>query len=401
LTVLSDAAAAAENAAAKDCGIVETIEAAAIAAHESVRRTPELLPILREAGVVDSGGLGLAIILDGFVAALSDTRPSPNLVSGEIAGSSVLTTAAAHLEEGLGYCTEFVIEGGANSQTALRQAMQQIGESVLVVGQPGLLRVHLHTPDPGAALTYAVRDGQISHVKIDNLDRQRQDLLSKKATTPRSPVVVVANGTGFDSLISTYGGIVVHGGQTQNPSTEELLKGIDEAPSQIVFLLPDNRNVIATAEQAARLSTRDVRVLPTVSVPQGLAALLAFNPERGRDENLAAMTDAAASVRTGEVARAARDVSIGGVSATKGQAIGIVDDVMVVAADSPEEAVVEVSNLLIAAANSDIVTLYYGHGVDYARAEECARYLRSRHPSLDIQVVHGGQPNYDYVLSVE
>jgi uncharacterized protein len=401
LTVLSDAAAAADRTALKGCSIAETIRAAATAAHESVQRTPELLPVLREAGVVDSGGLGFALILDAFAAALTGDKLSAAAQPNPDFGAERLIAAGSHNEEDLGYCTEFMVEGGAVTQQELLRSMQRLGTSVLVVGQSGRLRVHLHTPDPGAALSHAVRLGALSRVKVDNLAQQRESLIATVKPVRMSPVVAVASGEGFEALLTGYGAIVVRGGQSQNPSTEELISAIDRAPGKTVFLLPDNRNIVATAEQAARITARTVRVIPTISIPQGISALLSFNPDCGENDNVLAMTGAAASVRTGEVTRSARDVAINGVHAAKGQPIGIIDDVMVVASDSPDAAVLAVCKLMLESGRCDIATLYYGQDVDPAMAETCAHSLQERHEDLEVQVVYGGQPHYDYVLSLE
>jgi DAK2 domain fusion protein YloV len=399
LSVMSDVASAAEAAAEDGRSLTETVSLAAVAGHESVLRTPELLPILREAGVVDSGGLGLALILDGFDSALTGSRLTADSLPQLDFASASLAGHPQAVDE-LGYCTEFVLEAEALPESDLRQAMLQMGTSVLVVGGAGLIRVHIHTEDPGAPLSYAVRHGALSRIKIDNLDHQRDAMIGKRNVS-HLPVIAVVNGDGFESMVAGYGGMSLHGGQTRNPSAEELLRAIDAAPSEPVYLLANNRNVLATAQQAARLSKRDVRVIPTVSVPQGIAALLAFSPDRSGDENVASMTEAAVSVRTGEVTRAARDVAIGGVAAAKGQPIGIIDDAMVVASDTTESACLQVIDLLLNADRSNLATLYYGYGVDQARAEDCARQVRAHHPNLEVEVQYGGQPNYDYVLSIE
>ncbi|HTE84125.1 MAG TPA: DAK2 domain-containing protein, partial [Dehalococcoidia bacterium] len=241
LTVLTDAAAAAEEATANSSSVVEVLEAGTLAARASVARTPELLPILRQAGVVDSGGLGLSIILDGCLAKISNTSSAVLRVPVELENRanqqslSVVCDVPAG-NSSLGYCTEFIIEGESLRRDPLRDELRRLGDSVLVVGQERLLRVHLHTADPGAALSLGLRHGALSRIKVDNLEDQRRALGGEAAPSVAvgASVVAVAAGEGFGSLLAGYGAIVVDGGQTQNPSTAEILAAIDHAPGKAV-----------------------------------------------------------------------------------------------------------------------------------------------------------------------
>jgi len=406
LTVLTDAAAAAEEATANSSSVVEVLEAGTLAARASVARTPELLPILRQAGVVDSGGLGLSIILDGCLAKISNTSSAVLRVPVELENRanqqslSVVCDVPAG-NSSLGYCTEFIIEGESLRRDPLRDELRRLGDSVLVVGQERLLRVHLHTADPGAALSLGLRHGALSRIKVDNLEDQRRALGGEAAPSVAvgASVVAVAAGEGFGSLLAGYGAIVVDGGQTQNPSTAEILAAIDHAPGKAVFVLPNNPNILATATQAARLARNETLVIPTTSIPQGIAAVLAFNPARSIEENTSAMEQAASAVRTAEITRAARDISIGGVDAVRGQPIAIVDDELALAADSPEAAAVAAAGLI--AEGGEIATLYYGLGVTSERAEGCAALIRTQYPNLEVESVGGGHPHYDYILSIE
>jgi DAK2 domain fusion protein YloV len=404
LTVIADAATAASDTAAAGGDAKDVLMAGALGARASVQRTPDLLPVLKEAGVVDSGGLGLSVILDGFLAALTGIRAEP-LVEPPRVGVGKQDVESAHSlglsagDDPFGYCTEFLVEGSF-PEDSLREELRQLGTSLLVVGQSGLHRIHIHAPDPGAALSVGVRFGALSSIKIDNLDQQRRRPNTHLAPpTATVSVVAVAAGEGFQALFADYGVAVVRGGQSQNPSAAEIVAAIDGAPGAAVLVLPNNRNVISTAEQAAQLSGRDVRVIPTVSLPQGVAAALAFNPDRQSEENLAAMEQAARAVHTVEVTLAAKDATIDGVRAVKGQAIGIVDGKLAVADSSPEAAAVAAVDLIVG--NGEVATVYYGADVALSRAEGCGSLLRARRPDLTVDVIYGGQPHYDYIVSIE
>ena len=403
LTVLRDAASAASAAAAGGTDVAGVMVAAAAAAAASVARTPELLPILKQAGVVDAGGLGLSVVLDGCVSELTGReRPEPVLSESQSSGHiHAMENAYDETGPGLGYCTEFMLGGDSLQPASIRQQLCELGDSVLVVGQAGLLRVHIHTADPGAALSLGVRCGVLSRIKIDNIDAQHTAMV--EASTPAQAVtisvVAVAVGEGFEALFAGYGATVVPGGRTLNPSTQEILEGIERAPGSSVAVLPNNRNAVPSANQAARLASKEARVIPTESMPQGLAGLLALNPDRSLSDNVRSMREAAASVQTVAVTRAARAVTIDGVAAAKGQPIAVIDDRLAASAETPEEAAL--AALAQIPTDVEILTLYYGHDVPRDRAQACAGLIHDRIATAEIEVVAGGQPNYDYIISVE
>ncbi|MGE3600925.1 MAG: DAK2 domain-containing protein [Dehalococcoidia bacterium] len=402
LTVASEAATGARQAAAGTEEILPVMAAAVAAAHEALQRTPELLPVLREAGVVDSGGLGLTVLLDGALIYLrGESLPETAADAGQIDSGWLSETDAAHgHDEGFGYCTEFIVSGIDIALDTLRTRLQGVGESVLVVGEPSLARIHVHTQDPGQALSLGAAMGRLSKVKVDDMEAQADQLAALVPPTGPLSFVAVAAGRGLiDALRAAGAERVVTGGQTMNPSTEEILRAIDASHGEHVFVLPNNKNIIWTAEQAAKLAKRSVDVVPTRSVPQGIAALLAVNPEAAPEENLEAMRGAIAGVRTIEVTRAARGVTIGGVAVSPEQPIALIDDELTDAADTAEEAVL--AALARVGAERALVTVFLGRDTEPERGEALAARVQERFAGAEVEVLPGGQPFYDYVISVE
>jgi DAK2 domain fusion protein YloV len=402
LTVAAEAARGAREAAAGEVDILPVMTAACAAATAAVKRTPEQLPVLKEAGVVDSGGFGFAVLLDGALYYLRG-EPLPEVAedAGQIDASWLSDVDAAHDHEGsFGYCTEFVVSGVDIPLETLRTRLQGIGESVLVVGEPALARVHVHTQDPGQALSVGGDLGRLAKVKVDDMEAQAQQLAARNPPTGPLSVIAVAAGRGLIAALQEAGAErVVTGGQTMNPSTEEILRAIDASRGEQVMVLPNNKNIIWTAEQAAKLAARPAHVVPTRSVPQGIAALLAVNPEATPEENLTAMCAAVTSVRTIEVTRAARRVQIGGVAVEPGQPIALTDDELTDGAQTPEGAAL--AALERTHAERALVTIFLGHDTEPERADMLAARINERFPSAEVEVRPGGQPFYDYLISVE
>ena len=400
LTVAAEAGRGAREAATDD--ILPVMEAAVRAAHAAVQRTPELLPVLKEAGVVDSGGLGFAMLLDGALRYLrGEALPEAAEDAGQIDAGWLSDADAGH-DHGtsFGYCAEFVVSGVDIDLDTLRTRLQGVGDSVLVVGEPSLARVHVHAEDPGQALTIGGGMGRLSKVKVDDMEAQAEQLAARTPPTAPLSVIAVAAGRGLIAALREIGAErVVTGGQTMNPSTEEILRAIEASHGQRVIVLPNNKNIIWTAEQAARLAERPVDVVPTRSVPQGIAALLAVNPDAEPEENLAAMHEALEAVRTIEVTRAARGVSIRGVSVAPEQPIALLDDELSDAAETPEDAALAALQRVVAA--RAVVTIYLGRDTGTDRGEALATRLADHFPGVEIEVREGGQPFYDYLISVE
>jgi DAK2 domain fusion protein YloV len=401
LTVLADVAEAAGN---RGAGVLrEVLSAAVDAAKVSVARTPEFLPVLREAGVVDAGGLGLQIILEGCLFAI-DGAELPPVPAGSTAGAQVNPAPTGEGREDstrLGYCTEFLIHGSALVADELAAALRSIGDSVLAVGDEALVRVHVHTAAPGSALTIGTRHGELDRIKIDNIDLQQRMLAfaSEQQDAGTICVVAIASGAGFEELFRGYGAIVVQGGQSANPSTAEILHALDRANCASVMLLPNDQNHIAAAKQAASLSVKAVSVLPTVSLPQGIAALLAFNPERSSKENEGIMQEAAARVHTIELTRAARSASLGGVQTIAGQPIGLLDGRLIASGETwPDLAMTAIMAIRSA---YDTVTIFYGAEVTPAEAEAVMTSLRAGCSGVEVETLCGGQIAYPFIIAVE
>ncbi|GBD14967.1 hypothetical protein HRbin25_00854 [bacterium HR25] len=406
LTVVREAAEAARAALERgETDVVAVLGEAARAARESVERTPQLLPVLAEAGVVDAGGQGLWLVLEAMRRHLTgeplETLAPPGRAS--LQREWVTTTQELHQtgQSRYGYCTEFLVEGQGLDSTAIRARMEELGDSVLVVGDERLLRVHLHTDDPGAAISHGTRVGELLEVKVDNIQRQADRFLDQHeaAAEVEAPVVAVAQGRGLAAVLRSMGALVVPGGPTMNPSAGDLLDAIQRCPGDEVIVLPNDKNIVAAAHQAAELTGKRVAVVPTRSVPQGIAALLAYSPERSLEENVRLMEEAAAAVRTIEVTRAVRDTRAGGLTVREGDAIAIVDGELKVAAAGPEEALQKAVEGL--GVQEGLLTVYYGAEATAERAEALAESLRRRFPQLEVEVVAGGQPHYPYIASLE
>jgi DAK2 domain fusion protein YloV len=366
---------------------------------DTVLRTREMLPVLREAGVVDAGGAGLMEIVRGLVAVLTgEELPEPP------EQVQTLTVDAIHQElSRYRYCTVFVVEGDALDVEGLEAELAELGDSLLVVGDDTALKVHVHTDDPGRALSLGVARGTIEGVEIANMHLQAQDreerLLRPVPDTPvTTAVVAVSAGDGNRALFESGGAIVVDGRATMNPSTADLLAAIDEAPANAVVVLPNNGNVIMTAEQAAANSEKDVRVVPSRSLQAGLAALVAFDASLAADGNAAAMTEAAAAVATGAVTIASRDVRLNGLAVRTGSWLGLENGEPVTGGDGFDEVALAVLERLLAEPRG-LVTLLAG--ADAPALENLLAYLEERHPDVELEVHEGGQPHYPLLVAAE
>jgi DAK2 domain fusion protein YloV len=366
---------------------------------QAVERTPEQLDVLREAGVVDAGAAGLVELVRGLAAA--------------VAGEAVAEPAAqrySSLEHAVHqelsryrYCTTFVLEGDGLDAEGLEAELEQLGDSLLVVGDPAALKVHVHTDDPGAALSLGTRAGTIEGVEIADMHRQteqREDrLLAAVPSGARSGVVAVVAGEGNRRLFEDVGAeAIVEGGQTMNPSTADLLAAIEGVAAGEVVLLPNNSNVVLAAEQAARVAGRPVQVVATESIPAGLAALVAFHRERSAEENATAMRDALTGLATGEVAIASRDASADGVSVHEGEYLALLDGLAIASGPAFDEVAAALLERLLAEPR-DVLTVLRGEGAPPLNG--LLEELAARYPELELDVHEGGQPNYPLLLSAE
>jgi DAK2 domain fusion protein YloV len=396
LSVARDAATAAEEAATRTKDLVEFTRGVVEGARLAVERTPSQLAILREAGVVDAGGYGLLIVLEGMLKTVRGETPesfrqAPAALSGP--------RAVATPEVGWGYCTEFIVNGKNLPLDEMREAMAGMGDSALVVGDERAVRVHVHTQEPSALITYASHYGTLSKLKVDDMTRQHHRILAQPAK--EVAVVAVASGDGFAQILRSLGvDAVVPGGPTMNPSTRDLLQAVESVPAGQVVLLPNNANVILTAQQVPKLTKKRVAVVPTRNLPQGIAAVLAFDLTTALDENIRAMTAAMQRVQAIEVTHAMRDTSVDGLSIRRDDIIGLLNDKIVATGKSVRDVVMRVLDK-VDLGHFTTLTIYSGAEVDAKQAEALAAELRRRHPDLEVDLHEGRQAHYPYVIAVE
>jgi DAK2 domain fusion protein YloV len=373
-------------------------------AQESVARTPSLLPVLREAGVVDAGGQGLFVMLEGMARYLQGQT-----LLGDHAMSEAVDLQAMEVEEGYGYDIQYVIEGADLDVDQIRVDIAAMGDCPLVVGDSSTVKVHVHTPTPGDPLNYGAQVGSLSRVIVENMQEQYQEFIMGQAS-PILPegekeldiaTIVVSPGPGLSKLFQSLGGsVIVPGGQTMNPSIEQLLQAIEDANAQEVLVLPNNSNIILAAEQAQALSNKRVRVIHTKTVPQGVSALLAYNYSANLETNARSMERSAEEVRTGEVTTAVRDVRVNSLEVKEGQIIGLVDGDLVVAGRNLDAVALEVLQHM-GADEAEILTLYCGETVSEESAQTFAERIEAIYPYAEVEVVDGGQPHYHYIISAE
>ena len=410
LTVIREASEAAQaHAATVSDDVVSVIEATANAAKESVAKTPTLLPVLMEAGVVDAGGQGLYTILEGVLHYLKGEMEQLKLRRPWMVASSVPLTAKSPQMVGAeevpyGYCTNFVIKGEELDPDKLRKRLEKRGQSVIVVGDNSAVRVHIHTLDPGDIMSYVVPLGTLHQINIRNMDEQYRDFIEmQKERMPAVAVAIVAVvvGEGLANVFTSLGAtFVVPGGQTMNPSTKDLLQAVEAVTSEKVIILPNNKNIVLTASQVQSLTEKTIEVVPTTTIPQGVAALLAFDYEADMETNAQNMNKARAAVKSIEVTRAVRSTRLGGLDIKKHQAIGFLNGDLVAVGDSPAAVVQDVLGR-VKLDTAEVITIYYGDDTTSAEAEEVGGTLDKQHPQIQVEVVQGGQPYYNYIVSVE
>jgi len=410
LTVAREAASAATTAANAGSDLPDVLRQTLRAATAAVAATPSQLEVLRKAGVVDSGGEGYRVILEG--AWMWSTGRSLELekASAPRHYSRALVEANSHAESTFGFCTEFLLRDADLPIDEVRSRMEALGESVLAVGNPELMRVHVHTLRPGQALEFAVDHGTLARVKVENMQLQHEAFVGGTAEPGRPEpeaqsassigVIAIATGDGLVNVFKSLNALVVKGGQTMNPSVQEVLAAVNSSGHQELIILPNNSNLILTARQVAELTPHRVAVVPTETAPQGIGALLAFNFQADMQTNVEAMALASRAVHTVEVTRSIRDAEVDGIQVKAGEMLGIYDGHIVATRGSADEA------LLGALAHGtlealEIVTIYYGAGTLESEAQAVAARIREAHAGLEVDVVEGGQPHYPYVVSLE
>jgi DAK2 domain fusion protein YloV len=399
LTVIRELADAAEETAGREVEPAELLTSLVERGEEAVAHTPELLDVLREAGVVDAGGAGLVELVRGLAATASGEPLAEPPVRDKPALEAVHQEPSRYR-----YCTTFVVEGDALDPQTLETELDRLGDSLLVVGDPEALKIHVHTDDPGAALSLGTRVGTIEGVEIADMHRQTEQreerlLAALPGGASRSAVVAVVAGEGNRRLFEDLGAaLVIEGGQTMNPSTADLLEAVDSVTADEAVLLPNNKNVVMAAEQASRVAGKPVHVVPTESIPAGLAALVAFHGERSAAENAAAMQEALQGVGTGEVTVASRDSSLDGVVVREGEYLALLDGDAVAAGPSFDEVTRLLLDRLLAEPR-DVLTVLTGE--DAPPLNGVLDELAERHPDLELDLHEGGQPHYPLLLSAE
>jgi DAK2 domain fusion protein YloV len=409
LTVARAVADTAAKAVGETDNLINLWERLVFAAHEAVVLTPSLLPVLAEAGVVDAGGQGLYVILEGM---LRHMRGEPIAEDAELSEAVDLAgTDVAPSEIGYGYDVQFLIVGQGLDLNTTRQKITAMGECPLVVGDQAMIKVHVHVPDPGVPISYGASLGSLRDVVVEDMQAQYQDFIVEQeaptATSPQSApaqgvgVVAVVMGDGLTSVFKSLGAsVIVRGGQTMNPSTQDLLDAIESLPNEQVIVLPNNSNVVMAAEQARDLSNKPVAVIPTKFVPEGVAALLGLDPRTDLETNVSAMTSAVNGVQTGEVTTATRSATIDGVEVAAGEIIGLHAGTLKVTGSEVEAAVRDLLKMMDTS-QGELITLYWGDTVSKEDAQTLAERVQQDWPEQEIEVVAGGQPYYHYILSVE
>ncbi len=414
LSVVRDAAEVAATAAADGASLAEVLQAAAAEAWDAVERSRNQLEVLRLAGVVDAGGFGAAVILSALaeevagtgITAWDELAPLARPANGSVAPSGVLATSAP--AAGFGYCTEFSLLGSQLEPLEVRERLgsEAADDSALVVGEPGLMHVHIHTDQPWEVLSRAADLGRIERLKVEDMTRQHHEARARSGgggavDLGLRGVVLVAPGFGFHQLLLGLGAAaVVDGGQGSNPAIEELLQGIEEARCSEVIILPNNSNLVLGAEQAARVSRVQVAVVPSRNLPQGIAALLAFDPEVGLEVNRKRMRRAMADVHSIEVTTAVRASEYPGGAIARGDTIAIVDGELAAAGKGVEEVVIAALDHLHGD-RLEVVTIYRGAGTDSEEARRLEQAIRARYPTLEVEGHDGGQSLYPYIVSAE
>ncbi|MBP6177168.1 MAG: DAK2 domain-containing protein [Anaerolineales bacterium] len=410
LTVIKEVAIATEAALGSTQDAIEILEIAVKAADEAVKKTPELLPVLKQAGVVDSGGKGLFFILEGMLRHVYGESLETPTISVQSLSAMNLQDAMDEVEEGQDFevVVDFVPNGELNLESFYGR-LEEMGTSIQVGEGEGMYRMHIHVPTEKRyePIDYIMGIGTVTKVAIENLLAQMDDIqksaeLQFTTVEPgQIAVVVVSPGTGLSRIFASLGvAAIVPGGQTMNPSTQDILSSFENLPTDKVIILPNNKNIILAANQAKEVTVKQVAVVPTRTVPQGLAAMLSLSPDGDLNAVAEKMAKAMANVKTGEVTVATRTVEIDGVSVRDGQVIALLDGKLVVSAETVEQGVMGLLEKADAAEH-ELVTLFHGEGMSHAEANRIKDVISGKYSNLEIEVQEGGQPHYQFLISIE
>lgn len=420
LTVSREAAQSAAHAVSRTDDIVELFQTLVSSAKRALDRTPDQLPLLKQVGVVDAGGLGLVLIYEGFLHALR----SPDKIADDAADLSVKPVKSAKQNEyqfhgrslgvqarlsaediKFGYCTEFIIQLTPQGRDRFREEsvrgdLGQYGNSLVVAADEDLVKVHIHAEYPGHVMNYAMQYGQLDRIKIENM-REQHSRIVEESTVKKAGVVAVAEGEGLRDIFRSVGvDYMLSGGQTMNPSTEEIVEAIGRVAAETVFILPNNANIELAARQARELADKPVVIIPTTTIPQGLSAAIAFRPDADREANEAAMRTACLLVKSGSITYAIRDSTIGGMKIKAGDFLAMLDGDLVESGSDLEKTACALLDRMLAGGD-EVVTIFSGKDVTDADAKKLKAYLAQRYPKAEAEFHDGGQPIYSYLISVE
>lgn len=420
LTVAKDAAKKAMILAEKETDITALMIAVTEEAEASLNRTPELLPVLKEVGVVDSGGKGLLCVYEGFLASLKgETVPQKavlpsldDMVSAEHHKSAQSMMNTEDIE--FGFCTEVMVRLDQTKREfdegTFRQDLSQFGDSLLVIADESLAKVHIHAEEPGNVLNYAQHYGELIKIKIENMREQHTSIISQESKPADNEIppakqpygiVTVAMGEGISDLFKSIGAsVVIEGGQTMNPSTEDIVDAVKSVNADTVFILPNNSNIIMAANQAASVVDEQVFVIPAKTVPQGMSALLAFNPDQAAEANEANMLSAIQQVKSGQVTFSVRDTHIDGKDIKKGDFMGILNGTIIGTSENQLSAAKMLLSEMIGE-DDEIVTILYGEDASQEEAEQLEAFLSEKYEEIEVEIHNGKQPLYSYIVSAE
>jgi len=416
-TILSVIRATSEAAVASEAqDIVIFMEEITKAAKIMLDKTPDLLPALKKAKVVDSGGMGLYIILQGMYEALKEGISAEVKDISSSGSAKVGAKSTEDIDIKFGYCTEFIVLGDASRSHELQSQIENMGDSMIVVGYDDVIKVHIHTNDPGAVLSKAVAIGELSKIKIDNMREEHRELLieakekesvetsnneEKEIESKEYGFITVAMGDGIRDIFKDLGvDCVIEGGQTMNQSTQDMLDAIDKINAEHIFIMPNNKNIIMAANQAAEISDKHIHVIPTTTIPQGIACTTIFNPDAKVEENVEELNNSIELVKTGSVTYAVRDTEIDGIEIKEGNMLGLVEGKIKEVGEEKITVAGKVIDKMIDD-DSELITVYYGEEVTEDEANLFVDKLQEKYDDLDIQCYKGNQPLYYFLMSVE
>jgi uncharacterized protein len=375
-----------------------------------LNKTPEMLPVLKKAKVVDAGGKGLLILLEGMRDVLVKNIEAVEIweVKAETVPAETLDQGEVEQEIQYGYCTEFFIKSEDADLELFKDKLEKIGDSIIVVGSDDIVKVHVHTNEPGYVLSEALKLGELSKIKIDNMREQHRSIIGEQVVEKadeseekKYAFISVAMGTGMKNIFEDLGvDAVIEGGQTMNPSTQDILSSINKLKAENIFILPNNKNIIMAATQAAELSDKSVYVIQTKTIPQGITAITVFNGDLPPEENVKAMNESVYSVTSGSVTYAVRDTEIDGIEIKEGNILGLIEGKIKEVGQDPYKVAGDLLSTMVAE-DSELITVFYGSDTDLLKVEELMGSIEEKYSELDVQYYDGGQPLYYFLMSVE